>query len=476
MTKRLVFCFDGTSNTLDRPNPTNVAITAAAVKNSSDTGPQIVYYDEGVGSTKKDNFVGGAFGAGLYDKVVEAYKFLVFNHEPGDEIFIFGFSRGAYTARSFAGLIHHSGIINSCFDDKIHVAATLYQRRDPKKAIEDLDEINEFRRQFVTDTCASEQDLNWRAKHVDGFESARPPLVRIRYIGVWDTVKTIGSSVFGDMDDDGEVDDAAFHDHDLHPSVERARHAVAIDEHRKKFNVTLWKNVDELNLAAGASIDDPARPYQQVWFPGGHGAVGGGGDVTGLSDEGLGWILQGAMDAGLELDTTTVSKIWGVRPDVLSTLDNSAEMSWRPKDVAMRFLPPWIDRVGPRAMHEVSEGAIIRWAAPNEATKERGVYRPKSLETVSDAMATAAARYEAWEFEARGGYGEPGTEQPPLVLRDGRQFRRYAAGGQDTLGSIARRFLKDPTRYKEIVALNRTTVIDPDRIYAGQILNLPFTT
>ena len=93
--KRLVFCFDGTSNTLDREFPTNVAITAAAVRNSSNTGPQIVYYDEGVGTgSGRDKLVGGATGKGLFQRIVEGYKFLVFNYEPGDEIFIFGFSRG----------------------------------------------------------------------------------------------------------------------------------------------------------------------------------------------------------------------------------------------------------------------------------------------------------------------------------------------------------------------------------------------
>lgn len=475
MTKRLVFCFDGTSNTLDRPDPTNVAITAAAVKNTSKTGPQIVYYDEGVGSTKKDNFVGGAFGAGLYDKVVEAYKFLVFNHEPGDEIFIFGFSRGAYTARSFAGLIHHTGIINSCYADKIQVAATLYQRRDPKAAVADLDEVHEFRRQFVSATCANEDDLEWRKANVEGFNADAVPVLKIRYVGVWDTVKTIGSAAFGDKDGDGEVDDAAFHDDRLNGSIQSARHAVAIDEHRKKFDVTLWENVDDMNRAAGAEIDDPNRPFQEVWFPGGHGAVGGGGDVRGLSDEGLEWVLDGAKLCGLELDTTTVSKIWGIQPDLLSTLDNSKEMSWRPKDVAMRFLPPWIDRVGPRGMHEVSTGAIIRWAAPDGSTKERGQYRPKSLRDLKDQMDEAAKAYEAWEFEAYGGYAEPGQVLHNVVLKDGREFRRLRVGSQDTIGSIARENLGDYKRYREILALNRIAIIDPDRIYAGQILNLPLT-
>lgn len=470
--KKLVFCFDGTSNTLDIPYPTNVAITAAAVQNTSKTGPQIVYYDEGVGSGSLwDKMKGGAVGAGLYDKVIEAYKFLVFNYEPNDEIFIFGFSRGAYTARSFAGLIHHVGVVNSCFADKIKVATALYQNREKKDVIDDLDDINEFRRQFVTDSCASEQDIAWRLANVEGFEPTLP-IVRVRYIGVWDTVKTIGDPRFGDDDGDGEYDDAEFHDHNLYPSVVAARHAVSIDERRKKFNVTPWDNIDALNQARGFDVADPDRPYQQQWFPGGHGSVGGGGDIRGLSDEGLEWVLDGAKAEGLALDISTHSKIWGIRPDVLAPLENASTVSWKPADVVMRLLPK-ADRKGPSAIHEISTATIVRWAAPAKFTPEKKTYRPAPLSSLGDQLDAAAKAYASWEFASRGDYEKEAETVAETVTAEGRTFRRYVIQLGESLGGIAERELGDKDRAGEILDINRTTILDPNRYYAGQIINLP---
>lgn len=469
--KRLVFCFDGTSNTLDREFPTNVALTAAAVCNTSPTGPQIVYYDEGVGSTRNDAFKGGAFGAGLYDKVVEAYKFLVFNYEPGDDIFIFGFSRGAYTARSFAGLIHHVGVVNSCFADQIKVATALYQKRDAGNPSNGLGVLTAFRRQFVLDCCANDEDLAWRKDNIVGFDPNRVPVVRIRYIGVWDTVKTIGSSVFGDRDDDGEFDEAEFHDHHLHSSVDSARHAVALDERRKKFNVTLWDNVDAVNLARGFAVDAPDRPYQQLWFPGDHGSVGGGGDVRGLSDEGLEWVLDGAKAAGLALDTSTVSRIYGIRPDILAPLENSSKTDWSVASIGMKLLPK-ADRAGPTAMHEVAQSSILRWAAPKDTLPERQPYRPGSLESIALQMDAAGSDFAEWEFRARGGYAEVDQDLSDIKVDD-RAFRRHAVRLGETLGVIARDQLGDAKRKAEILAINRTAILDPDRLYVGQVLNLP---
>lgn len=466
--KKLVFCFDGTSNTLDIPHPTNVAITAAAVRNTSKSGPQIVYYDEGVGSTKQDDFLGGTVGLGLYDKVVEAYKFLVFNHEPGDEIFIFGFSRGAYTARSFAGLIHNIGVVNSCFADRIRVAATLYRNRDNDTA----DEVQRFRCEFAPDVCVSDEDVAWRSANIEGFDAEAVKLINVRYIGVWDTVKSLGDPLLGDKDGDGDYDAAEFHDHGLHASVGSARHAIAIDERRKKFDVTPWDNVDALNESRGFAVDDPKRPYQQKWFPGGHGSIGGGGDIKGLSDESLEWILEGAKAAGLALDIGAHSRVWTIRPDILSPLENSAKKSWHPRDVAMRLLPK-SDREGPRFLHELSRAAVIRWAAPEQYLPEKELYRPEALKNVARLLDQAGADFEPWEYEARGGYSAPGNRLASHKAADGRIFKRYVVETGDTLPGLAARFLGDKGLKDDIIALNRTTIIDPNRLYVGQIINLP---
>jgi len=199
--KRLVFCFDGTSNVIEAVHPTNVVNIASSIADKDRKGrQQIVYYDEGVGSTQEDKISGGAFGAGLHRNILEAYKFLILNYQPDDEIFIFGFSRGAFTARSFAGLMHFAGIMQ-------------------------------------------------------------------KYIGVWDTVKTLGWRK--------TAKEHAYHSHELNRSIESGRHAVSLDERREKFNVTLWRDVDMRNQSAGFRSNDPKRPFQQIWFPGVHGGTGG---------------------------------------------------------------------------------------------------------------------------------------------------------------------------------------------------------
>src|SRR3990172_3960885 len=110
--KRLVFCFDGTWNRLDSSCPTNVVVTAETVLPLAPDGTaQLIFYDEGVGTDKRESLRGGMFGSGLVKNLADGYRFLIFNYTPGDEIYVFGFSRGAYTARSFAGLLNTCGVL-----------------------------------------------------------------------------------------------------------------------------------------------------------------------------------------------------------------------------------------------------------------------------------------------------------------------------------------------------------------------------
>jgi uncharacterized protein (DUF2235 family) len=110
--KRLVICFDGTWNRLDAPHSTNVVITAeSVVPFARDDVAQVIFYDEGVGTGKWEHFRGGIFGIGLVQNLADAYRFLIFNYTPGDQIYIFGFSRGAFTARSFAGMLSNCAIL-----------------------------------------------------------------------------------------------------------------------------------------------------------------------------------------------------------------------------------------------------------------------------------------------------------------------------------------------------------------------------
>ena len=131
--KNIVLCFDGTWNTADAEFPTNVVKTAQLVlPMDGNEVDQVVFYDAGVGSMQVafgasiNNFLGGAFGVGLMENIEDAYRFLTFNYTPGDRIFIFGFSRGAYSARSFCGLIRTCGVLHKQHVGKVREAVTLY--------------------------------------------------------------------------------------------------------------------------------------------------------------------------------------------------------------------------------------------------------------------------------------------------------------------------------------------------------------
>lgn len=270
--KRLVVCCDGTWNSLDQlrggtASPTNVAKLAYRIEKSAPGGvPQIVFYDEGIGlGNLSDRVLGAAFGAGLDEHIFRAYRFLVANYELGDEIFLFGFSRGAYTARSLAGMIRKCGVLNREQLEDYRKAVALYRNGDhPDDA-----RPREFR-----DRASIGGD--------------RP--IAIKMIGVWDTVGALGIPLT--QLKWITAPHYAFHDVELSGSVERAYHALAIDEHRDPFTPTLWPPIPK------------AQTIEQVWFAGTHSNVGGGCPDHGLSDIALGWMIEKATGAGLAFDQT----------------------------------------------------------------------------------------------------------------------------------------------------------------------------
>jgi uncharacterized protein (DUF2235 family) len=268
--KRLVVCFDGTWNAADSENAeTNVARIRRAVRANSgaDKIQQITLYERGVGTTmsKAVNLISGATGLGVGDNIRSAYINLAQNYVPGDELFFFGFSRGAFSARSLAGLISACGLLKREKIDDVFKAWRFYREakvRNPQ----------EFMARNNTDT------------HVD---------VTIKFLGVWDTVGALGVPV-GMLGSklSGEV----FQFHDTSPSriVKHAAHALAIDERRDEFVPTLWTG----KAPEGATIE-------QVWFAGVHSDVGGGYDQRRLADIPLRWMALRAEAQGLQLDWTS---------------------------------------------------------------------------------------------------------------------------------------------------------------------------
>lgn len=323
--KRMVFCFDGTSNRLIVENPTNVVLTAESVQPTADDGTaQLIFYDEGVGTTKGQKVRGLVFGKGLDQNLADAYRFLIFNYTPGDEIYIFGFSRGAYTARSFGGLLAHSGIPNRRYADQVDSAIAHYRTRN--KSAEFEQEMMAFRSKYCWDVCVSEAEDEWRVRNSPGYTAGKAPLLRITYIGVWDTVGGLGlpAHYFISRFTNKKYE---FHNTNLSSFVRSGRHALAIDERRKSFPPTLWTNLDERNAAAGSEPGAKDAYYQQKWFPGTHSSVGGGGTANrhGLSDQALHWVWEGAMRIGLDLDASEQSRIFELQPDYTEYIADTDE-------------------------------------------------------------------------------------------------------------------------------------------------------
>jgi uncharacterized protein (DUF2235 family) len=377
-----VFC-DGTWQNLAQANPTNVARLARSVaprSKKTDDGAaceQFVYYDDGVGVGQgvfntATRLIGGGLGKGLEDKILHAYEFLCLNYCPGDRIFIFGFSRGAYTARSLGGFLRKCWILRRENASDADLALQFY-RNDALKP--DSPEMKKFR----SERChPAEPFLGERAADpltaARALEGDQAQWGFIQYLGVWDTVGALGipKTLPFALDLNSKY---RFHDTSLSRFVMSARHAVSIDERRSTFAPTLWDNIDALNENAGATgLPYEKRPYQQSWFPGHHAGVGGGGADSALAVVPLRWIAEGAKQAGLDFDQQALHS--PPEPDACAAFtQRKATLS----SLAIRMIGGESDREGPSGFFEISEAARTRWS------KLPG-YRPKPLKKFTDKL------------------------------------------------------------------------------------------
>jgi len=257
MPRNIVLLFDGTWN--NRKTHTNVIRMRDSIRTHGRDDPaQPCFYDEGVGTKWYNRLSGGAFGRGLSENILEGYAWLSRRHQPGDEIYVFGFSRGAYTARSLVGLIRKCGLLNAAGEKTVQAAYEVYRNKD----------------------------LHPNDPKVAAFRAAHSREVRVRYIGVWDTVGALGIPV---SQIPFSRDFYQWHDTELSKIVDYAIHAVAVDEHRKDFGVTLWTLTKPENVKV-----------EQRWFAGAHSDVGGGEGGT-LPAVALRWLQDIAEEAGLAL-------------------------------------------------------------------------------------------------------------------------------------------------------------------------------
>lgn len=325
--KRIVLCFDGTWNAvMDPKTVTNVVRLANLVTVSGDDNVnQITYYNSGVGSGGFiDRFIGGAFGAGLKANVKRGIAFLALNYDEGDEIYLFGFSRGAYTARAVGGVIGAAGIPLDISETEKHwqryqtLAKLKYQAgRYPEDA--------KGRQKYKPLIKAAEDAV----KEISRYHGDEVP---IRCVGVWDTVGAYGipsgfaNGLFPRV---FTYWTHGFRDTRIGKKVRLGLHAVAIDEMRKPFSPTFWTVRKDRALPE-------AQDVEQVWFPGVHSNVGGGYDSTGLSDTALAWMIGRVQETTpLRFNEDEVMKtVWPCSAD---TLYRSAT---RPAFMRMRNVLP----------------------------------------------------------------------------------------------------------------------------------------
>ena len=313
MARHLVVCTDGTWNQPDQRDhgrvvPSNVVKVARAVAGCAEGGiEQRVYYDTGVGTGGRwDRIKGGAFGIGLSDNVKQAYEALGKIFKPNDKIFLFGFSRGAYTARSLAGLIGLCGI--------------------PKGQAGDITEATERAFRIYRLSAGAPERSEEAKQHVDNcshVDKGGRAINDIHFVGVWDTVGALGIPL--GLFRAYNRYRFKFHDTTLGDHIRRAYHALAIDERRGPFKPTLWRKGN----TSGNQV------VEQLWFPGVHSNIGGGYIDRGLSDRAFLWVCLNAREAGLGFKADYMNL--RVNPDYHGELRNSRVGFYR-------FLP-WRTRV-----------------------------------------------------------------------------------------------------------------------------------
>ncbi len=291
--KRIAIFADGTWNSPEKGGATNVLRMTRAVMPESGGAEQVTFYEWGVGTDRK-KLMGGISGVGIDKNIMDCYRFIVHNYDAGDQLFFFGFSRGAYTVRSLAGFIRNCGLLTRPYANKIPDAYQLYRKRT-KASGPNESEAKSFRKKY-------------------GVADITP----IEFVGAWDTVGSLGIPVpFW-----GTLNDRKFLFHDTEPSkiVRHARQAGSSDESRDDSKPALWS-------------DKPNVDVKQVWFAGVHSDVGGGYKNRGLSDCASSWMVAEAANCGLQFESHFLDSI---KPKPSIKMHNARKGIYMARDTIVR--------------------------------------------------------------------------------------------------------------------------------------------
>jgi uncharacterized protein (DUF2235 family) len=376
--RKLIVCCDGTWNMPNQPGaPTNVVKMLRAIRPVDDNGgSQIVHYHPGIGTGNfVDRFMGGTVGVGLVSNVQSAYGFLVDNYFPGDEIYLFGFSRGAYTVRSLAGFVDLVGLVRKMDMELFIEVFEIYRKHRLIRTTNRPEDLAASFRPYLRGGDPAYRSL------LAALQRSRR--ISILFIGVWDTVGALGVPV-GPLRWIGR-NRYNFHSTQLSESVRFAYHALAIDEHRRAFRPSIWRRPTNRN----GSPTSETQTLEQVWFAGAHSNVGGGYRDSGLSDIAFLWMASKAATArraptdrplALDIDylQTRVQRTMG-------RLENSRTWRWwlrRP------FFRPVLDasRLGAEmeSCERIHRSVLLRYQCEESRSFIPYPYRPKNAKQLLD--------------------------------------------------------------------------------------------
>ncbi|MBB5357050.1 uncharacterized protein (DUF2235 family) [Rhodanobacter sp. ANJX3] len=398
MSKNIVICCDGTGNQID--NTISNVLKLYRILEKGDR--QRVYYNPGIGTIGQKNawqrfkqealgVFGLATGYGLDDDVLGAYRFLSQTYEEGDKIWLFGFSRGAYTVRVLAAFLHVIGLLRP---DQLNLAG--YALTAFKKSSGDSQRVNRWEignsaTEAGNGNRSPELEAAWHFSRVAGGKT-----IRIEFVGVWDTV----ASVITPRKEKFLPDLQTLRFTRTNSSVKIFRQAMAIDERRRMFRLNAWKEGQAYRPFPFNPVSEIPQDILQVWFAGVHADVGGGypESESGLSKYPLLWMIEEAHAKGLLINRAMVNHlVLGhprkgsnhsyVAPDATGELHVSMTAGWKP----LEWLPKnskwreWKERRSvlgwylPRAEPRfIPEGAFIHRTVFERIERLPG-YRPVNL-------------------------------------------------------------------------------------------------
>jgi uncharacterized protein (DUF2235 family) len=340
MARNLVICLDGTGNQVRATGNTNV-FKLFGLLDLSDPARQVAFYDPGVGTRGSSRswtpwgqattkVLGLAFGFGLRENLGEAYTFLMREYADGDRIFIFGFSRGAYTARALVGMLQRVGLLRPGAENLLPYAVSAFTKHKP------------FGRDWTTEDWVALGQLGGAmSRKIDGHMG-----LHVDYVGLWDTVKAAGLAR-GSLTWPGTRALAY---------ARTIRHAVSIDEQRRPYAAYL------VDPALKSPTQDQQRHLTEVWFAGVHSDLGGAFVPDGrLGDIALKWVTEGAVEQGVLVDAAKWDRVQTtVTPDYAEgTLHRNA----------------WLWRVLRRRRRRIPEGANLHDSVRLRMDRV-GSYRP----------------------------------------------------------------------------------------------------